>query len=106
VELEPIMWVLRAPLARVDIAGLCADLTALDGSALAGAAVHCDVQAMEPDLVLVEALARLQLTARRLDRPLRVVGAGPHLRVLLHLTGLDGILIGEPARRPDGPADG
>jgi hypothetical protein len=92
-----VVWVLRGPVARTDIADLCTYLASLDA-----ALVHCDVAAVEPDLVLVEALARLQLTARRLGRRVRVVGAGPHLRNLLHVTGLTGILNG----RLDTPAEG
>lgn len=102
VGVDAVVWVLRGPVARADIAGLCAYLTSLDA-----ALVHCDVAAVAPDLVLVEALARLQLTARRLGRRVRVVGAGPHLRDLLRLTGLAGLITGLPeAARPDGSAEG
>ncbi len=41
-----------------------------------------------PDLVAVNALARLQLTARRRAVRLRVRGAGRELRLLLDLVGL------------------
>jgi hypothetical protein len=99
---EAVVWVLRGPVTRADIADLCAYLASLDA-----ALVHCDVAAVEPDLVLVEALARRQLTARRLGRRVRVVGAGPHLRDLLHATGLAGVLSVRPdLRRPDTPAGG
>ncbi|MFE5537412.1 STAS domain-containing protein [Streptomyces sp. NPDC056492] len=86
------------PTAR-DAALLCARLARLydDGAA----AVECDVSAVTaPDLATVEALARLRLAAR--GRPLRVTGASPALRALLHLAGLLQLLgeaeEGEPAR--------
>ncbi|MFJ3172833.1 STAS domain-containing protein [Streptomyces roseus] len=83
---------------RQDAALLCARLTQLYE---AGAdAVECDVGAVTaPDLALVETLARLRLAAR--GRPMRVTGASPALRALLHLAGLLQLLgeaeEGEPA---------
>ena len=51
--------------------------------------VVCDVSALtEPDAATVEALARLQLTARRLGCRIRLRGACPRLRDLLALVGL------------------
>ena len=43
---------------------------------------------VEPDLVTVDALARLQLTARRLGRRVVLRGAAAELRDLLELAGL------------------
>ncbi|MEX0816403.1 MAG: hypothetical protein WD027_03075 [Gaiellales bacterium] len=54
--------------------------------------VDCDVGAMNPDAVTVEALARLQLTARRLGRRARFKDASPELQGLLCLLGLDEVL--------------
>ena len=52
-----------------------------------------DVRAVAtPDVAAVEALARLQLTARRLGHRIQVYGAGDTLRALLVLTGLQGVL--------------
>jgi hypothetical protein len=49
----------------------------------------CDVSALtDPDLGDLGALARLQLTARRSGRELRLVGAGERLRELIALAGL------------------
>jgi hypothetical protein len=57
------------------------------------AEVVCDVGAVtDPSLGDVEALARLQLAARRLGYRIRLRGASDRLRELLALTGLDGIL--------------
>ncbi|MFJ7270208.1 STAS domain-containing protein [Streptomyces sp. NPDC099050] len=71
-------------------------------------AVVCDVRAVAaPTLATVQALARAALTARRLGIPLRVTGAGPALRALLHLVGLVELL-GEPEERepPGGVEEG
>jgi hypothetical protein len=54
--------------------------------------VDCDVGAMKPDAVTVEALARLQLTARRLGRHVWFSDASPELLELLRLLGLDEVL--------------
>ena len=43
-------------------------------------------------LAAVDALARLQVTARRLGLAVRVRGAGPALRGLLELTGVAGVV--------------
>ena len=43
-------------------------------------------------LAAVDALARLQLAARRLGLDLRLVSCDPELESLLLLTGLDGVL--------------
>jgi hypothetical protein len=49
----------------------------------------CDVSALtDPGLGDLGALARLQLTARRSGRELRLVGAGERLRELIALAGL------------------
>jgi len=45
-----------------------------------------------PDLVTVDALARVVLVARRTRRDLRLVGATPRLRALLTLVGLADVL--------------
>ncbi|MEU6080577.1 STAS domain-containing protein [Streptomyces sp. NPDC047108] len=45
-----------------------------------------------PDTLALETLARLQLTARRLGRRIRIRHAGDELRCLLAASGLDGVL--------------
>ena len=55
--------------------------------------IECDVGALRrPDLGTIEALARLALTARRLDRRICLRGTSPDLLGLLTLTGLDDVL--------------
>ncbi|NED14367.1 STAS domain-containing protein [Streptomyces sp. SID9124] len=93
--------VLPDHLTRADVPRLCAQLhTALAASPTAPA--DCDASAaVQPDLITIEALARLALTARRAGgRRLRLHKAPPELRALLELVGL-----GELARAAgeDGP---
>jgi anti-anti-sigma regulatory factor len=85
-------WAIGPNIARADIPGLCARLTALLENSDARVVV-CDVRAItNPDAVVIEALARLQLTARRLGRQILVRHASDHLRDLLALTGLRHVL--------------
>jgi hypothetical protein len=59
--------------------------------------VVCDVAALvNPDAGTVDALARLQLTARRLGRRVRLLHAGAELQGLLDLMGLSEELEGLP----------
>jgi hypothetical protein len=77
---------------RADIPAICADLAGrLRGRS--GGVVVCDVaEVVRPDVVTVEALARLRLTARRYGWALFVHGAGPGLLELVGLLGLDDVL--------------
>jgi hypothetical protein len=45
-----------------------------------------------PDLAVIDALARLALTARRLGGAIGVRDAGPELLGLIHFVGLDDVL--------------
>ena len=57
----------------------------------------CDVTLLtDPDCATVDALARLELGARRLGRRIRLRGASPRLRELLQLAGLSEIVGLEP----------
>ena len=58
-----------------------------------------DASSMPADLATVGVLARRALAARRRGADLRVQGAGPHLRELLGLAGLDALLLGLDDRR-------
>ncbi|HEY2789499.1 MAG TPA: hypothetical protein VGI72_08580 [Gaiellales bacterium] len=48
----------------------------------------CDVRGVEPDAGTVDALARLQLAARRLGLEIGLAGASRDLRLLIDLVGL------------------
>jgi ABC-type transporter Mla MlaB component len=90
-----------ADLTRADIPGLCADLADRLRNGAVGDTVVCDVRAVtRPDVVTVEALARLRLTARRHGRTLVVDGATVRLRTLIDLLGLTEPL-GQPEQREE-----
>ena len=59
------------------------------------------VDARRPDLALVDALARLQLDARRRGGRLRLRNVTDELRGLLELVGLADVLALEPRREPE-----
>ena len=68
--------------------GLCARLREQLGRGDPGR-VECDVGGIgDPDAVAIEALARLQLTARRMGSEIRLRNAGCELRDMLALAGL------------------
>ncbi|KIF76381.1 hypothetical protein QR77_25880 [Streptomyces sp. 150FB] len=100
---EPIVLVVRGRLAMADTARLCEELTvqittrgAADGTGAIGEAI-CDVGGLvRPDLVAVNTLARLHLTARRHGLRLRLRGADRELHLLLGLVGLS--VLAEEAR--------
>jgi ABC-type transporter Mla MlaB component len=83
------------------IAGLCARVrTLLADPDLDG--LTCDLSGVvEPDAAALEALARMQLTARRLGRSIRLRHVRPEMRALLTLAGLTDVVPTVPAD-PDG----
>ncbi|MGH3665120.1 MAG: STAS domain-containing protein [Egibacteraceae bacterium] len=85
---RPIALVIHDPIPRADIPLLCERVRVLlEGSG--AAAVLCDVGGLDdPDAGTIDALARLQLTARRLGRQIRLRYASRELQELLALTGL------------------
>ncbi|MFF9506256.1 STAS domain-containing protein [Streptomyces sp. NPDC014724] len=93
--MSPIALVVTGRVTRDSVPGLCAELESLlDGAEGAvrdpDAEVDCDVGGVvQPDLALVEAIARLGLVARRAGGGrLRLRNAPPELRSLLDLVGL------------------
>ena len=56
----------------------------------------CDVSGLGADLTTVDLLSRLSLTARRAGSRLQLRLVSPELASLLHLVGLDEILMGSP----------
>jgi hypothetical protein len=59
-------------------------------------------------LAAVDALARLQLAARRAGLEVRIVPAGTQLRALIRLVGLEEVLVGGPgvlSLEPGGQAE-
>ncbi|HEX2221730.1 MAG TPA: STAS domain-containing protein [Candidatus Limnocylindria bacterium] len=75
-------------MAPADLVRLCDGLRALLERSRART-VECDVGAVtNPDLATIDALARLQLTARRSGGRIRLRDASVELRELLELLGL------------------
>jgi hypothetical protein len=89
----------------VAIAGLCERVRGLlqGGTRL----IICDVGGLAPDAATIDALARAQLTARRLGGRIRLRNACVELRELVALAGLSDILpVGAPLRlEPRGKAE-
>jgi ABC-type transporter Mla MlaB component len=86
-----ITFAIRGPIARPDLAGLCNRVCGLlEGSR--AAVVFCDVAGVDPDAVTVDALARLQLAARRHGCQVRLRRASDELRQLLAFMGLQDVL--------------
>jgi hypothetical protein len=83
-----ISYAVGATVTRADIPGLCADLAERMRGRERGVVI-CEVGGMgQADVVAVEALARLRLTARRHGWRLLVSGACPELVALVRLVGL------------------
>lgn len=82
---------IRGPIARSDLPGLCDRVCALLARNGPGG-VHCDVSGVEPDAVVVDALARLQLAAARRGCRVRLVNASENLRELVELMGLSEVV--------------
>lgn len=81
----------RGPIERDDLAGLCDRVCALLTERRPQAA-YCDVAGVPADAVTVDALARLQLGARRSGCTIRLRGASPELRALVAFMGLEDVL--------------
>jgi ABC-type transporter Mla MlaB component len=88
---------MSGPVARDAIPAMCERARRLLQGCDAGP-VACDVGALaEPDAITIDALARLQLTARRIGRRVELRSACEELEDLLTLTGLLGVLtVGGP----------
>lgn len=89
------------PLTPADAAALCERARSELERSGAGVLI-CDVAALtHPDAGTIEALARLQLTARRLGRQVRLRYPSRELRELLDLFGLTDVLRVEAGRQPE-----
>jgi hypothetical protein len=63
--------------------------------------LSCDVGALPADGVALEALARLQLAARRAGLELQLCNASDDLCCLIRFTGLEEVLRVEPGRKAE-----
>jgi ABC-type transporter Mla MlaB component len=84
-------FVIRGPISRADLPGLCERVCALLAESRADV-VRCEVDGVEPDAVTVDALARLQLAARRHGCRVRLCGASDELLELVAFMGLEDVL--------------
>lgn len=88
---ETIAFAIHGPILRSDLPGLCDRVCAILTDAPADEAL-CDVRGVEPDAVTVDALARLQLAARRRGCCVRLRHASPALLDLVAFMGLTEVL--------------
>ena len=88
---KPLAFSIWGPIGRDDLPGLCDRVCALLQKSDAQVAL-CDVRGVEPDAVTVDALARLQLAARRHGCQVRLRHASDELRELVTFMGLADVL--------------
>jgi ABC-type transporter Mla MlaB component len=93
-ERTTIDFSIYGPIGRSDVPGLCARVCALVECSGADIA-FCDVAGVAADVVTVDALARLQLGARRHGCQVRLRGASEELHALIALMGLRDVLPGD-----------
>ena len=84
---ETITFAVRGPIAVSDLPGLCERVCGLLDRSRPDVAL-CDVAGVDPDAVTVDALARLQLAARRYGCQVRLRHASSELVDLLGFMGL------------------
>ena len=88
---QTIAFAIVGPIARADLPGLCDRVCDLLSSTCAGIAI-CDVAQVPADAVTIDALARLQLAARRHGCRVRLRHASPELSALVAFMGLADVL--------------
>jgi ABC-type transporter Mla MlaB component len=82
---------IHGPISRHDLPGLCDRVCKLFAASEAEVA-RCDVRGVEPDAVTVDALARLQLAARRRRCRVTLRNASVELLALVAFMGLEDVL--------------
>ena len=92
---QTVTFAVRGPIARADLPGLCKRVCAVLETSCS--TVLCDVASVPCDAVTVDALARLQLAARRHGCQVRLLNCSAELRNLVVFMGLADVL-------PDGDA--
>jgi ABC-type transporter Mla MlaB component len=86
-----VAFAIASPIARSDLPGLFSRMCALLTGSGASVAL-CDVSGASADAVVVDALAQLQLAARRNGCEVRLVNASRELRTLVAFIGLQDVL--------------
>ena len=84
-------FAVSGPIARTDLPGLCNRVRSVLRECGPGDVV-CDVRSVGPDAVTVDALARLQLAARRRGCRVRLCNASPELLGLVAYLGLSDVI--------------
>ena len=87
-----IAFAIEGPIRRTDLPGLCDRVCGLLQGTRPGTAL-CDVRGVDPDAVTVDALARLQLAARRHGCQVRLRNASEELRELVAFMGLEDVVV-------------
>jgi ABC-type transporter Mla MlaB component len=90
-----VVFAVAGPIARADLPAICGEVAALLEATGADVGL-CDVGALPADAVAIDALARIQLAARRMGRRIVLRHVADDLRDLLRLVGLAGVLGIEP----------
>ncbi len=90
-EPQTLRFAVNGPIARADLPGLCQRVCALLERSEATVGL-CDVSTVAPDAVTADALARLQLAAKRHGCRVRLRHASSELRELLAFMGLRDVL--------------
>jgi ABC-type transporter Mla MlaB component len=90
-DVRTLAFAVTGPIARSDLSGLCERVCSLLAESEAATAV-CDVCGVQPDAVTVDALARLQLAARRHGCRVHLRNASDDLRELVAFMGLENVL--------------
>jgi ABC-type transporter Mla MlaB component len=88
---KTVVFAVGGPIERADLPGLCDRVCALLEASGPSVAV-CDVSGVVPDAVTVDALARLQLAARRHGCQVRLRRASDELLELVTFMGLRDVL--------------
>jgi ABC-type transporter Mla MlaB component len=86
-----VAFAIEGPIERSDLPGLCERVCGLLERSRAPVAV-IDVHGVSTNAVTVDALARLQLAARRYGCQVRLRNAAPELRELVGFMGLKDVL--------------
>ena len=88
---QTIAFAITGPIVRGDLPGLCDRVCGLLEGSDVGVA-RCDVSDVQADAVTVDALARLQLAARRHGCRVHLLNASTELVDLVAFMGLDDVL--------------
>jgi ABC-type transporter Mla MlaB component len=86
-----LVFAIEGPITRAGLPGLCERICGLLEQNRPEIAL-CDVSGIDPDAVTVDALARLQLAARRHDCQVRLRNASKELLELVAFMGLSDVL--------------